>query len=96
MVDIGIPLDMTVNENDGNFSVKNGVVSGKLWEADQSGKFKDRHMQRGKYCCDTVKKEFGKINDKGVLNTATLQPMFQVDDQLVNPAKRFEFVIMRN
>lgn len=25
-----------------------------------------------------------------------LQPMFQVDGKLVNPAKRFEFVIMRS
>ena len=96
MVEVGIPLDMTRNDDDGGFSIKNGVVTGKLWEADQSGKFKERHIMRGKYCCDTVKKEFGEFSSKGVLNTATLQPMFQVDGQLVNPAKRFEFVIMRS
>ena len=96
MVEIGIPLDMTRNDEDGGFSIKNGVVTGKLWEADQSGKFKERHMLRGKYCCDTVKKEFGEITSKGELHKAAFQPMFQVDDQLINPAKRFEFVIMRN
>ena len=96
MVEVGIPLDLTRNDDDGGFSIKNGVVKGKLWEADQSGTFKDRHILRSKYICDTVKKEFGEITSKGVLNPATLQPMFQVDGQLVNPAKRFEFVIMRN
>ena len=34
MVEVGIPLDFNTTEEAGNFVVKNGVVEGKLWEAD--------------------------------------------------------------
>ena len=89
---------MTMNETDGKFSIKNGVISGKLCEADQSGKtYKDRLIIQSRFTCDTVKKEFCEVNTKGVVvNKAKFEPMFQVDDQLVNPTKRYEFVIMRN
>ena len=48
------------------------------------------------YCCDTVKKEFGMVNSKGLIMKSDLQNMFQVDDQIRNPVKKFEFVIERH
>ena len=53
-------------------------------------------MMRSKFCCDTVKKEFGKIDSKGSVEKSKLKPMFQVDDQIVNPEKRYEFIIMKD
>ena len=97
-VEVGIPLDLCIRARGdaGEFSIRHGVVQGSLYEADQTGQFQQRRVMKATYCCDTVKKEFGMVNSKGLIMKSDLQNMFQVDDQIRNPVKKFEFVIERH
>ena len=45
------------------------------------------------YRCDTVKKQFGMVQNNNETKPHRLKLMFQVDDKIVNPLRRYEFII---